>query len=269
MTSVPEHTAPSSEENDEILSIKIGGKTIGENLEAAIAGGHVARDPDGRLSLPPFPPTVQFNNRKRFDRDCVFLNHFLFKHVYGKTCVPLGCAACYKVKVETQSMRQLMAVKEIAEGVEYRAKSAPEVNRPDNQSLYSSYFYLTGLDQAREVYKDVRAKIDADPALGPSVKVIIKRGCTNYEHACGPSNRYAFDPRLKDIEAYFRERYLRPEPAPRPSRKYRDAATLLEIAQIAYRIGDDTYKDFTGGKAVYPATVSYEPNGFDEDDSPK
>jgi hypothetical protein len=269
MTTQSENDADArvSSEEEEILSMKFGGRTIRENLEAAITAGHVIRLPDGKLSLPETAPAMQFINKGTFDRDCAFLNRFMFSNVYSKSSVPLGCAACYKVKVETQTMRQLMAVKKIADGFDYRAKSGAEVDRPDNQSLYSTYFYLTGLDQAREVYKQVRAKVDADPALGPSIKVIIKRGCTNYEHACGPSNRYTFDPRLEAVEVYFRKRYAPPKRPPMPARKYRDASTLLETASIAFRIGDNTYKDFTGGQEVFPPTVSYDPDGTDDESS--
>ena len=52
-----------------------------------------------------------------------------------------------------------------------------------------------------------------------------------------------------------------------PVKKYRDAAALLEIARIAYRIGDNTYKDFTGGKEVFSSTISYDPNGSHEEGS--
>jgi hypothetical protein len=152
MTVEPERKSEShasSDENDEILSMRFGGKTIGENLEAAIASGRVIRPEDGRLSLPQTRPEVMFSNNKSFERDCSFLNSFMFKQIYDGACVPIGCAACYKVKVETQTMREMTAVQKIAEQFECAAKSVPEVDRPDNQSLYSSYFYLTGLDQAR------------------------------------------------------------------------------------------------------------------------
>jgi hypothetical protein len=263
----PESRAPGGEEDDEILSMKFGGKTIGENLEAAIAAGRVIRRADGKLSVPQTPPAVRFGNGKLFERDCGFLNQFMFEHIYGGACVPVGCATCYKVKVEPQTMRQLMAVKKISEGFDCSAKSVPEVDNSGNQSRYASYFYLTGLDQARAVYKEVRAKVDADAALGPSVKVIIKRGCTNYEHACGPSDRYTFDPRLKDVEGYFRALYRPPKPVPTPAKKYQDAAVLLQIARTAYRIGDNTYRDFTGGKEIFPPTICYDPNGPDEEGS--
>lgn len=265
MTTPSENDARTIGDEEEILSMKFGGRTIRENLEAAIAAGRVIRLPDGKLSLPEFAPPTEFRNSVRFERACGFLNDFMFKNVYNKRSVPLGCAACYKVKVETQSMRQLMAVKKIADGFDFSAKSCAEVDRPDNQSVYSTYFYLTGLDQARKIYKQVRAKIDAEPTLGPSVKVVIKRGCTNYEHACGPSNRYTFDPRLEEVEAYFRKRWTSPRHAPMPARKYREAAALLEMARVAFRIGDNTYKEFTGGQEIFPPTVSYDPDETDGD----
>jgi hypothetical protein len=85
---------------------------------------------------------------------------------------------------------------------------------------------------------------------------VIKRGCTNYEHACGPSDQYTFDPRLAAVEDYFEERFVSP---PKQEKKYRDAKTLLDLIRIAYRIGDDTYKDFTDGKEVFPPVVTYDP----------
>jgi hypothetical protein len=105
-----------------------------------------------------------------------------------------------------------MAVKDIAQNYLWRAKSGSEVDRQENQSLYSAYFYLLGLDKARAVYRKLRGEIDADPKLGPAVKIVIKRGCTNYEQACGPSDRYTFDPRRKRIEEYFRSRFVRKKP---------------------------------------------------------
>jgi len=35
---------------------------------------------------------------------------------------------------------------------------------------------------------------------------------------------------------------------------------LMKMVRTAYRIGDDTYKDFTGGKDLFPPTVTYDPN---------
>ena len=39
---------------------------------------------------------------------------------------------------------------------------------------------------------------------------------------------------------------------------------LLKMVQTAYRIGDDTYKDFTGGKELFPPTVTYDPDDSED-----
>ncbi|HUE11959.1 MAG TPA: hypothetical protein VMQ54_13500, partial [Steroidobacteraceae bacterium] len=185
---------------------------------------------------------------------------FMFNHVYDKKAVPISCRDCYKVKVTPSTLRQMMAVKEIADGFSCAAKSGAEVDNHENQSLYGTYFFLLGLDKARAVFRKLRGMIDADPKLGPAVKMVIKRGCTSFEHSCGPSDRYTFDPRLADVEAYFWRRFVRTKSETVFRKKQINAANLMTMVRKAYRIGDDTYKDFTGGKELYPPTVTYDPN---------
>jgi len=246
------------EDEDRILSMQIAGRTIRDNLETAIREGHVIRDPDGTLSLPLHKLGEDLANSGTFPRDCAFLNLFMFKQIYAEKQVPFACSTCYKVKVETSSLRQLMASKEIADAFSCRAKSQSEVDRPENSSVYATYYYLLGLDKAHAVYEKVRALIDRHPHLGPAVKVRVKRGCTNYERACGPSDKYTFDPQQAEIEAYFRTRF-RNWKIPPVAKKLKDAATLLGLIRTAYRIGDQTYKDFTDGKELLPPTVDYAP----------
>lgn len=262
MTVDTKHNAPPEKDDtldeDRILLIEISGKTVGANLDAAIAAGHVVERPDGKFELRHRSKQPYIGNHREFGPCCEFLNDFVFTHIYGKGTVPIGSRDCYKVKVTPDSLRQLMAVKEVAEGFACSSKSGSEVDKSNTQSLYASYFYLLGLDKARTVYKRLRGLIDAHPKLGPSVKMVIKRGCTNYEHACGPSDQYTFDPQLADVESYFWRRFVRKKSA--MQKPHREALTLLSLARIAYRIGDDTYKDFTGGKDLFPPTVSYDPN---------
>jgi hypothetical protein len=244
--------------DDSVLSIEIGGKTVGARLEAAIASGGVIRRPDGKFELRKHRLSPFIARPGEFGPCCSFLNEFMFNHIYGKKAVPIGCRDCYKVKITPQTLRQLMAVKDIAESFPGWTKSGSEVDRDDNQSLYATYLYFIGLDKARAVYRKLRGKIDADAKLGPAIKAVINRGCANYERACGPSDRYTFAPALARIEEYFFSRFA---PAKSEHKKrHRDAMALLEMVRIAYRIGDDTYKDFTGGKDLLPPTLSYDPD---------
>jgi hypothetical protein len=261
-----EHDAQSvsddaAHDDDGVLSIEIGGKTVGARLEEAIAAGYVVRRPDGKFALPaaPVPALPGLNNDGVFERNCTFLNAFMFEHIYGRQAVPMACSNCYKVKVTSASMRQMVAVHEISEGFACGSKSQAEVDRQETEALYATYFYLLGLDKARAVYKKLRGRIDADPKLGPKVKMVIKRGCTNYERALGPSDRYTFDPQLTRIERYFRARFAAPD-RETLGRKHLNTMYLLALLRIAYRIGDQTYKDFTGGKDLFPPTLTYDPD---------
>jgi hypothetical protein len=262
--------SPASDDmsDDDVLSIEMGDKTIAAHLDSAIASGGVVRRPDGKFELVTNKrdPYIKYG---KFAPHCRFLFRFMFFHIYGKKAVPIGCRDCYKIKVTPDTLRQLIAVKDIAEHFPAPSKSGSEVDKGNNQSIYASYFYFLGLDKARSVYRTLRNAIDLHPKLGPDVKMVIKRGCTEYEHACGPSNRYTFDSRLADIEEYFWARFVREKPDGRP-KKYRDAMVLLDWVRTAYRIGDDTYKDVTGGKDLFPSTVSYDPDvpSTAGDDSP-
>jgi hypothetical protein len=270
LTADPEIGArpPSAEDPDYVLSIEVGGKTVAARLEAAIAAGKVVRRPDGRFALRRSKKRRYIGNRGEFGPCCTFLNDFMFTQVYGEKAVPIGCRDCYKIKVTSDTLRELIAVKDIAQDFPCSSKSGSEVDKPNTQSLYASYFYFLGLDKARATFRKLRDAVDAHPKLGPMVEMVIKRGCTNYEHACGPSDRYAFDPKLADIEAYFWPRFVRRQPGERP-KAFRDAMTLMHLVRTAYRIGDNTYKDFTGGKALLPPTVSYAPEApSTSDDDP-
>ncbi len=136
-------------------------------------------------------------------------------------------------------------------------KSGSEIDNPENPHPYGTYLYLNGINQAREVYRTLRRQIDGHEHLGPNVQMLIKRGCTNYERKCGPSDRYSFDPALGAVEAELSERFIKPvQPIPP---KVRNPLRLIEIIKIAYRSGDETYKDFTHGRNLLPPTIAYPP----------
>jgi len=253
-----------SEDEDRLLSFTVKGTAIGRNLEQAIASGKVSRREDGKFVLVDNrePGTVRLDGyisrRGDFPQPCFFLNRFMFRHVYAEGAVPFGCRDCFKVKVVTENLRQMMAVNEIAQSVAAGFKSGMEVDNPENQTLYGSYFYLLGLDRARALYRDLRAKINRHNKLGSGVRMLIKRGCTNYERKCGPSDRYTFDPRQEEIERHFFARFAG-DVRGGMRKSIRDGMQILEWVKTAYRIGDDTYKDFTGGKDLYPPVVTYPP----------
>ena len=273
-----------SEADDPRLQLVIAGRSIGANLDAAIARGSVVRDADGSLRLARRAPRAAsdagelaedagpadaslraeaergagfLHRRLGEPLPCAFLNHFMFGQVYARAAVPLGCGACFKVKISTRTLRALMAAKQIAESTEFSTKSGAQIDNPTNDSVYSTYIYVTGLEAARAAYRGLRPRLDADAELGPGVVMTIKRGCSNYERKCGPSDRYSFDPGLEDAEAYLAGRFVDERPAKRHPPEAVAAMRTLRLVQTAYRIGDPTYKDFTGGKPLFTPSVDH------------
>jgi len=259
-----------SEQDDPRLAIVVAGRSVGANLDRAIMAGAVVRNGDGGLALAKddeSTDTISGNSKfiKKYGKyhpPCSFLNNFLFKRVYARSAVPIGCRNCYKIKVSSSSLRQLMKMKDIAEASGNSTKSGEEVSNPSNSEPYNTYLYFDGLDAARRAYAGLRESVDQEQVLGAGVAMTIKRGCSNYERDCGPSDQYSFDPKLEDVEAYLHSRFVESD-SPSLEPQIDDAARVLQLIRVAFRIGDETYKDFTAGKPLYPPLVSYSPEPED------
>lgn len=249
------------DENDQSLLLVVGGRSIADNLEQAVAAGHISRREDGKYKLvarhgdeTTVLRSYVSTGTGSFSLPCDFLMDFLFKQAYGQSTVPFGCRDCYKVKVSAASLRQLMAIKEIADSLPYRSKCGMEPTAP----YYAAFFYNLGLDKAREAYRTLRQRLDQAPVLGQEVRMLIKRGCTEYERRCGPSDRYSFDPALEQIEAHLLKQFVTTPKSSVP-RPVVEKMELLRWISRAYHMGDVTYKDFTDGKSLYPPIVTYPP----------
>ncbi len=238
------------------LSHRVGRRPVGENLERAVAAGALARAEGGGYALPPDrrPNDRTVRNDVAWPYPCRKLL-FLFDHVYERAQVPWTCRNCYKVKVSPRTVTDLVAVHDATVGKPYPSKFQPDMDGHYTADLYGAYFYADGLEQARVVYRDVRATLDRQDRLA-AVPVSIKRGCTEYEMHCGPSDRYAFPDALAGVERALLSLVAAPPSGTR--RVPRGQALVMWIRQ-AYRVGDESYLELTGGRRLFPETVKYDP----------
>ena len=243
------------EGSTDILDRMIAGRTVRESMAAATAAGAIVPVESIGWTLPaPSGLSRSVGESKDAQRDCRFYLGVLFPHVYRKKQVPAGCASCYKVKVVPKTLRQLHAVLAIARALPYTFKVQVEAATPTVSGIYGAYFYRNSLDDAREAAGNIRAAVDGHPQLGPDVTVFIKRGCTEYELAVGPSDGYTFSPEVKEFEAELRSR-VKTEGRVKDPRG--TAVTYMAWITTAYSLGDETYLDFTGGRRLYRAVVRY------------
>jgi len=249
-----DETEPADPGADKLLGQRFGDRTVRENLQAAIDAGRLIEGEGGRLSLPHRRGASRWifvPNRPYLP--CGFLTKVLFETAYAETAVPHGCSACYKIKVKANTLRELVAAWQVAKTIDCLSKWGVDLENPHSQDIYAGYFYPGDLAAARALYRIVRAAIDAEPKLGPAVKMTIKRGCSQFEAAVGPSDSYSFTPEMAELEALLQARFDGPAIS---------ETTMPQLSQwidLAFRMGDDTYLDFTGGKRLRPATLTYEP----------
>lgn len=238
-----------------LRQLRYGLSTAEQNLQQAIAAGILIEHDDGSLGLPPAEKMVSgwMEVPNGPPLDCHFLLNAGFEGIYGRAAVPHGCRECYKVKVKLGSLRQLMAAWKLGKSIPCLSKWGLDLGNPYSQDIYAGYLYASGLDAARVLHKVVRAALDSDAALGSGVPVTIKRGCSKFESALGPSDRYEFTPEMAQLEQLLRARFVAPATTGSSMR------TIGRWIQAAYQIGDDSYLDLTGGKRLRPPSVTYAP----------
>lgn len=178
---------------------------------------------------------------------------FAYNHAYAEAAVPNGCSACYKVKVVPKTLRQLVAAWEMARNVQCRSKWGTDLNNPYSQNIYAGYFYVSGIEAARALFNVIRRALDEHPKLGPEIPMVIKRGCSEYEAKLGPSDRYTFAPEMAELEAYLKSRFRQRKA------DYQPSMIVAHWIETAFRIGDETYLDFTAGKRLRERTLAYDP----------
>jgi len=241
---------------EDLLSLQIGGATVADNLQRAVAAGTLKRDSTGLLERAARPARsldwVRVKNGEAMD--CDFLMEFVYRHAYAASAVPQGCSACYKVKVVPRSLRELVAAWQIGKRIACNSKWGIDLNNRYSQDIYAGFFYAAGLAEARALYRVVREAFVADPKLGPDIATTIKRGCSEYEATLGPSDRYTFAPGLAELEARLKSGFRDAVQEDRPL-----GAIMARWIDVAFRIGDDTYLDFTQGRRLRPKMVTYDP----------
>lgn len=245
---------------DDLMSMRFGRGSVHENIDRAVAGGKLALNPDGSFvprKKPAFQAYLNVGNMRKMQ--CEFLSTFLFSIAYDKAAVPFGCRNCYKVKIAPPDFSGLIALRDILEKAPYHSKCGVDFFNPHSRDFYAGFLYLEGLDAARQAYHRLRDLVDESPELGSSVRMTIKRGCSEMEAACGPSDQWIFREEMSGIEAALQERYKPDQPAHLPYR-LRRMASMVQWMKTAFSLGDDSYLAYTGGKPLHPPAVSYPVN---------
>lgn len=239
------------------MEMHFGRGTVRENLKRAVSEGKLQQNPDGSFSpLQKRMSTDYLHVKQTRKLECRFLNDFLFTQAYDKTAIPSGCPNCYKVKIVPANLKGLIALRGLMEDSPFISKCGVDFFNPHSQDIYAGYLYLDGLEAARSAYREMRPLVESNPDLGNAVRMTIKRGCSNMEAACGPSDKWTFRAEMAELENDLKERF-KPDISTPIDYRLRRMTIMMCWLQIAYNLADQTYKDFVGGEPLHRPTVSY------------
>lgn len=195
--------------------------------------------------------------------DCHLWHRVMFE-LMGKQWVPTGCQNCYKVVIKPRTLKELFATLDLQKRLNMPSKCGIET-RPSVFGNYGGYWYNTGLDEGLKCYSKVKAAALADPLLkdligladedGCPTKLILKRGCTEFEHKLGASDRWESSPEQQKLEGRIANVFVRRVP-----RKLQPEYILEHIhskwIEFAWDRGDPTVFEFTQ-KPIYPPYIVY------------
>ena len=179
--------------------------------------------------------------------------------------VPRGCHKCWKVVVKPRTLQQLFNLLEVQRILDRPSKCGIEM-RPTVGGLYGGYFYNHSVEEGLECYEIVKAQLLNNEHLAPLVsevdsegrttRIILKRGCTEYEHAIGDSSKWSITEGQDFIEDLIDE-YIVNEQLSMQQPEHVVWSIKRRWIEFAFEHGDETYKEYTAGKPIAPDYVVY------------
>jgi len=152
-------------------------------------------------------------------------------------------------------------------------KCGTEIDRPNTNRLYGAYFYNNSLDEGLKCYEIVKKAVERDKVYETSIwdcpikvkfgegydslpNIILKRGCTEFEQACGPSDQWAYDDAQVEEERILIDAFCQ-DIVHLKQHDTQLARVFYRWLHQAFRVGDTKYKMFTNGNDFYMPPVTY------------
>jgi len=237
------------------------------------SGGYYLRLEDGkakiqRTMLSRDTPWIHVKSTLGFD--CGLWHQITFNAIVPnlppeQKFVPRHCQQCWKVCVKPRTLQQLFNLHEVQKKLDRPSKAGIET-RESVPGLYGGYFYNKSHPAGLKCYDIVKAAmlenehlaplVDEVDEFGRTVRVILKRACTEYEHVIGDSSKWTVTPEQEFLEDMI-DNYVVSENLTTRQPEHLIWNVKRRWIEWAWRNGDPTYARYTGGKPLYPAYVTY------------
>ena len=229
-----------------------------EMMSDAVSKGVYRIQPDGTLKADTGVATESpwHHIAMLTDYNCELWHQVMFDIIGSKhrKFVPSGCQECWKVVVRPRSLHELFQLLDIEFRLQLPSKCGIE-RRATVHGLYGGYFYNKSLQEGLERYEQIRAEVDKN--ISPDLEVRLKRACTEFELAFPDSRAWEIHDWQLPIEALVTAFVAQAQ----DGSPLQPPLVLTHVhrrwIEWAYQNGDVTYLEYTGGKPLYPAAVTY------------
>lgn len=203
---------------------------------------------------------------------CVKWHSIFFELVTDKTMVHSHCHNCFKVVIAPRTVEELIALENWQKtlvGIE--CKCGIEL-RDFVTRLYGGYFYCRGVVEGKQSYAEVKrwAKEMHDNQNeifevhhDEPMPVILKLGCTEFERAVGPSDRYQITEQQQVLEEAL-DNHLEFDPleTPKGYDEFPQPEAVKEYIRTvwlkwAHHHGDMTYVKYMPDRKPFTYTPEY------------
>lgn len=179
--------------------------------------------------------------------------HSVYHGMFG--CIPKTCfkhcwkmTACNKgIKddvVQQLTMKEVMEIEELQKYLDLPSKCGMD-RRVYTPNIWGAYWYFPNLEMAQNHYNQIRGCMNL---INPDIDVNIKRSCTEFELALGPSDKWdELEIDWMEKEGVLDEWVYRIDQEPVKQHTLIKRAVRNKMLYWAHQHGDMTYKLFNQG----------------------
>ena len=138
--------------------------------------------------------------------DCRWEHQILHDVVFRQQAVPAKCMECYKVVLFLDSLNDVYLVEILQQAGVHPSKVGAETRSSVKGRRFGGYWYCVGLEEGRARYKEIKEW--CEEFLTGKWKIILKRGCTEFEQHMGPSDTWHYADAHAELEKLATERIM-------------------------------------------------------------
>ena len=168
--------------------------------------------------------------------------------------VPQQCRDCWKVVITPLTLKQLFVMEAFQATLGVSCKCGIEV-RSYTRKFYGAYWYNQTKKAGEECYAQLKAKMQ-QIGLG-DCPIILKRYCTEMERALGPTKQYKKPPDQDHWEKMIESHVVMTCSPTVGQPEFLKRHLRRRWIEFAWRNGDPTVYEYTGGKDVFAPLDTY------------